>query len=250
VTNRIYIPSPYFTVFIFFFFPFLSFTQKPIYGIIKNDLNGEVLPSVTVRNAATKQINSSDLGGNFRINGKSGDTLLFSSVGYLTDTILVTDSMPGKHMVIMMRPKAEALPLLVVSEETKYKLDSLQRRQDYAYLLNKKHPVKLWNKKRPGDEPGLSFSPVGFFSKTEKQKRKLKARLKQEDEEEYIDIRFSQSRVAYLTRLKGDSLRLFMTRFRPSYAYCRKATDEDITLYTNEKLIQFKRRVKDPGKVK
>jgi hypothetical protein len=97
------------------------------------------------------------------------------------------------------------------------------------------------NEKRPGDAPGFSFSPIGFFSKSEKQKRRLKKRIREEDEDEYIDLKFSNTRVSQLTRLKGDTLRLFMFTYRPSYTFCRKASNKDMFLYINDKFVLFKR---------
>ena len=45
--------------------------------------------------------------------------------------------------------------------------------------------------------------------------------------------------MARVTGLKGDSLQRFMYRYRPSYAFCRKATNEDILLYINASLKKF-----------
>jgi hypothetical protein len=44
-----------------------------------------------------------------------------------------------------------------------------------------------------------------------------------------------------VTGLKGDSLQLFMVTYRPTYKFCRSATNEDILLYINEKLKLFQK---------
>ncbi len=47
--------------------------------------------------------------------------------------------------------------------------------------------------------------------------------------------------MAQLTMLSGDSLRLFLVKFRPSYAFCRKASYQDMLFYINDKMILFRR---------
>jgi hypothetical protein len=222
-------------------FSSIGFTQSTLNGKIYKKGSPEILIDVNITNLSRNKFNVSDLGGNYRIPAIPGDTLVFSSAGYLPDTVIVIASMLEDVYPVYLTPHLVSLPSVRVGERSNYQIDSLQRRNDYANVYNKKHPVKLWNEKRPGDAPGLNFSPLGFFSKTEKQKRRLKKRLATEEINYYIDSRFSPDRVSRLTRLSGDSLRLFMTRYRPSYKFCRTASNMDMLLYINDKLLLFKR---------
>jgi hypothetical protein len=222
-------------------FSSIGFTQSALNGKIYKKGSTEILIAVNITNLSRHKFNVSDLGGNYRIAAGSGDTLIFSSAGYLPDTIIISAPMLEDTYSVYLTPHRVSLPSVQVGEWSNYQIDSLQRRNDYANVYNKKHPVKLWNEKRPGDPPGLNSSPLGFFSKTEKQKRRLKKRLAAEEIDYYIDSRFSFERVARLTRLSGDSLRLFMVRYRPSYKFCRAASNMDIMLYINDKLVLFKK---------
>jgi hypothetical protein len=130
---------------------------------------------------------------------------------------------------------------VVVDETHNYQLDSLQRREEYRWILDRKHPVRLWNEKRASDQPGFNFSPIGYFSKGEKQKRRLKKRLLEQEREYYIDSRFPIARVSQITGLTGDSLRTFMRRYRPSYEFCRRSNNQDIFLYINDRVRAFRR---------
>ena len=210
-------------------------------GKVRLQSSNEILVNVTVSNRALGQHNISDMGGNYRIVARPGDTLVFSSAGYLTDTLLISGDMLATDYTVYLHEKVVALPAVKVTENNSYQLDSLQRHEDYAWLLDKKHPVKLWNEKRPGDAPGLSFSPIGYYSKGEVAKRRLKKRLKAEEEDYYVDFRFPRGRVSQLTGLRGDSLDMFMLRFRPSYRWCRTANTMDILLYINDKLVLFRK---------
>jgi hypothetical protein len=224
-----------------FFIIFLSagFAQQYLFGRVFKKGNQEILRGVSVQNFSTKKYNKSDLGGNYRIAATAGDTVIFSSAGYLPDTFFLSGSAPAGGYNMLLAPNVVALPGVEIDELSKYEADSIERRKDYAFILDRKHPVKLMNEKRQEDAPGLNFSPIGYFSKGEKQKRKLKKRVIEEDEEEYIDARFPRSRVAFLTRLTGDSLQQFMLRYRPSYKFCRATDNQKMFLYINDKLVLF-----------
>lgn len=218
-------------------------SQSRVYlsGKIRLQSSNEILAGVTVSNRHLGQHNISDLGGNYRIAVRPGDTLIITSAGYLNDTLPVSQDMLASEYTVYLHEKVVALPAVKVTENSSYQLDSLQRHEDYAWLLDKKHPVKLWNEKRPGDAPGFSFSPIGYYSKGEVGKRRLKKRLKQEEEDYYVDYRFPRAKVSMLTGLRGDSLDMFMLRFRPTYQWCRAANTMDILLYINDKLVLFRK---------
>jgi CarboxypepD_reg-like domain len=214
--------------------------QKALFGKITKEGSEEVLRGVNIFNITELKHNVSDLGGNYRILAVPGDTLVFSSAGYLKDSLIVKDSMFSKNWPILLTPNVITLAEIKVDEMGAYRADSAQRRQDYSFILDKKHPVKFLNEKRPGDNPGFSFSPIGYYSSSELQKRKLKKRLIQEEMDFYVDFKFAPYRVSELTGLVGDSLKLFLKRYRPTYQFCRKANSQDLKLYINDKLKLFK----------
>jgi hypothetical protein len=71
----------------------------------------------------------------------------------------------------------------------------------------------------------------------------LKKRLRQEEEDYYIDNKFPRTKVAQLTGLRGDSLQQFMIRYRPTYQWCRTANAMDVLLYINDNLVLFRKGV-------
>ncbi len=217
-----------------------GWSQQYLFGRIFKKGNQEILPGVTILNFSKKRYNKSDLGGNYRIAAANGDTVIFSSAGYKPDTFFLSSTPPAGGYDVILSPNIVALPTVEIDELTRYEADSAERKKDYAFLFDRKHPVKLVNEKRAADAPGLSFSPIGFFSKKEKQKRRLIKRVMAEDEEEYIDARFPRGRVAVLTKLTGDSLQQFMLRYRPSYTFCRAADNQAMLMYINDKLILFR----------
>jgi hypothetical protein len=227
-----------------FFLAFSSagFAQQELFGTIIRKGSKDILIGVNIANLSQKKYNTSDWGGNYKIPVMPGDTLVFTSAGYLPDTLVAVSWMFSERYLVFLAPNVVALPSVQIDETGNYRADSLERRDEYRALLDKVHPVVLVNEKRPGDDPGFSFSPFGYFSKTEKEKRKLKKRLKAEEEEYYVDSKFSPVRVTQFTGLKGDSLQIFMTRYRPTYKFCRGASSQDIFFYINDKLILFRGR--------
>jgi len=132
------------------------------------------------------------------------------------------------------------LPSVLVGQLSNYQLDSIQRKEDYAWL-DQTHKVRLAGDQTPTDGVGIGFSPVTYFSSEQKDLRQLRQRVKSEEKDFYIDSRFPPSYVSMVTGLKGDSLQLFMVTYRPTYKFSRNASNEDILLYINEKLKVFHR---------
>jgi len=224
----------------FMAFSFTGFAQQQLYGRIIKKGSREMLPGVNVRNASQDKYNQSDMGGNFKIPAATGDTLVFSSAGYRPDTVIVAPYMFDESFLVPLTANIVALAGVVVDEMTNYEQDSLKRREAYGFIFDR-NPVKLMNKKQPGDAPGFSFSPISRLSSGEKQKRRFEKKLEEQEEEYYIDARFSPGHVSQLTGLKGDSLHNFMLRYRPSYHFCRSAGSKDILLYINDKLKEYKK---------
>jgi len=85
---------------------------------------------------------------------------------------------------------------------------------------------------------------IAIFRNTasvDQQRERLKKRLLKEEEDHYIDSRYSPDYVAKLTHLGGDSLFRFMRDFRPTYDYCRKAATVDILIFINDSFKKFMR---------
>jgi len=216
------------------------YSQQALTGRVRKKASTEVLMSVSVHNLNQKKYNQSDMGGNFRIPATKGDTILFTSAGYLPDTTIVNDWMfaEADGYSVYLTPNMVELPSVRVGDQSNYQLDSIKRKEDYAWL-DKVHRVKLAGGKRWSDGVGVSFSPISYFYSGEVQRRRLRRRLKEEEIDYYIDSKFPRAYVARVTGLKGDSLQTFMIRYRPTYKFCRKASNEDMLFYINDSLKKY-----------
>ena len=213
--------------------------QSSFTGKIRKKGGSDLLMYVSVQNRTRMKFNVSDIGGNFRIAAEQGDTVLFTSAGYKADTVIVSAYMLAEPFDIYMEPHVVTLAAVHVGSLSNYQMDSLERWKDYDWLAPKSK-IKLTDKERHGDGVGISFSPQ-FKTDEDRQKARLKKRLDQEEEEFFIDFRFSKEYVTRLTHFKGDTLQLFMKQYRPSYDFCRDASSQDMLLYVNDNMKKFKK---------
>jgi hypothetical protein len=140
-----------------FLFFFRGLAQQWLTGRIYKINNPEIIPGINIRNLTLNKYSRSDQGGNYKISAEEGNRIIFSSAGYLSDTITVHLANLRGPLPVYLHPNILVLEDVEVDQMNKYVQDSLKRREDYATLLNKKHPVKFMNEKRPGDPPGFSL---------------------------------------------------------------------------------------------
>ncbi len=225
---------------IVFLFLFFSITdtgaQQLLRGRIYDMQTDSVLPSVTVFNASRKLYVLSTHEGDYAVVAQEGDKIVFTSAGYLPDTVKVLNYMIDAGYDITMSIKNTLLKNVDV-HAANYKADSLKRREAYAEFYNRPKN-EIVSKSGPQNGAGVAFSPIGFFSKRAKEKKMNKV-LEYQEEQDFVDYSFSRRYVEKLTGLRGDSLLHFMLRYRPSYLFCRNASAEDMLQYVNDKLMMY-----------
>ncbi|MBK7100115.1 MAG: hypothetical protein IPH58_19765 [Sphingobacteriales bacterium] len=222
------------TVSIFLFH--LSFSQSVLKGTVYKEGIDSLGAYVTVTNVSQGIVNLSAANGSYKIRVNEKDMVVFSYVGFLSDTIIVEKQLliDGYDAFLLSN---EGVILEKVTVRGDYRQDSLERRKYYENVYNKQTKVTGGN--APAAGVGVALSPITYFSKSGKETRELKKRLKKQEENYYIDYVFSPSWVSSITGLKDDSLRLFMYMYRPSYKFCRNNDRTALTLYVNDKLKEY-----------
>lgn len=196
-----------------------------------------LINGVTVFNSTAKLSVHSRADGSYTIMAAEGDRIIFSSIGFVPDTIKVSyDMLLTQHDVTLSVQAISLKPVTVISS---YSADSLARRDYYKYIYKKQPGITGFNTPQYG--VGISLSPLSYFSAESKKKRQLKKRLIKNEQEAFIDFSFPVDWVEKLTGLHGDSLRLFMYRYRPSYSFCRETSREDMVVYISDKLKEFRK---------
>lgn len=199
--------------------------------------SSDTLISVSIHNITAQRYDLSDEDGSYRIQVAPGDHVAFSAVGHMPDTITVTASMMTASFPVFLEIKAQTLQAARV-EFTNYQLDSMDRRREYSWVYDHGNESKLEHD-RKSDGVGVTMNIFRNTSSAAKQRERLQKRLAKEEQDYYVDFRYNKDYVGKITHLKGDSLKTFMQKFRPSYDYCRKAATVDILVYINDCYKQF-----------
>lgn len=218
---------------------FSGLTQQFLTGKVRKKEGMDTLTSVSIYNQTLRKHSLSDEQGNYRIEALPNDIVIFSSVGYYADTITVTGKMLGAEFPILMDLRPVALEAVTVGSLSNYQLDSLERRQVYGWIYGQQ-PQPVVERQRQGDGVGVELNVIPHGSSEVRQRLHLKKRILKEEEQHYVDYRFSADYVSRLTHLGGDSLKQFMVRYRPTYDFCRKAANIDILVYVNDSFRKFK----------
>ncbi len=174
------------------------------------------MADVFVRDADTKVVALSDNNGNFSIRTAINHTLIFSSPGYVSDTLYLVDFSPKK---IELDIKTISLQEVSVTSARAF-----NPREEYPDVYEKSK---------------FALSPSRIFGKEAKDARRLKHYFDRETDERQIDSIFNAVYVSSIVPLKGRDLEDFMTMYRPTLAYLKKTPHASLTLYINDSYKKF-----------
>lgn len=122
-----------------------------------------------------------------------------------------------------------------------YRQDSLQNREDYAKIFNYQKPKLKTVTPQYGAGVGFDLDEIVnmFRFRRNRSMAGFQKRLLEQEEEKYIDFRYSKSLVRRLTLLTGNELDSFMRLYRPSYTFTRFASDYDFQSWIKRALLRF-----------
>jgi hypothetical protein len=106
-----------------------------------------------------------------------------------------------------------------------YQLDSLENRQEYAKIFGDDRPG-FHSTYDPGGAAGLDLDAlIGMFQfRKNKERQAFRNRLLQQEQDNYVDYRFSSKTITRVTGLTGDSLETYKKLYRPSYYFTSTST--------------------------
>lgn len=219
-----------------FFFPIFLNAQSVLRGKVFRAEDELGLTGVSVVNMNTKKAAVSRPDGSYSIEASEGELVTFFSLGYKVDTVKVEFELLRSGYDAYLIDVIKTLSTVTVTGD--YRKDSTYRR-DSLYWNVYNRQTKITGGNTPEAGFGIVLSPVSYFSKLSKQTRKLKKRLKQQEEDYYINYVFPEGWVSSVTGLKGDTLKLFMYQYRPSYKFARQSDRQTLLLYIMDKYKEF-----------
>jgi hypothetical protein len=123
-----------------------------------------------------------------------------------------------------------------------YRLDSIRNRIEYE---------KIFNFQRPNIGSLTTIGPTGagididelirvFQFRKNKTTERFQERLLAQEQDKFIEHRFSKALVRRLTQLDGSALDSFMTIYRPNFEFTATSSDYDFQTYIKDSLEKFK----------
>ena len=124
-----------------------------------------------------------------------------------------------------------------------YRFDSMQNRIDYAKIFNYQKPKLKINSSNYGAGVGFDLDEIVnmFRFKRNRSIASFQKRLLQEEQDKFIDHRFSKALVRRLTLLTEPALDSFMRIYRPTYRFTLLSTDYDFQKFIKDAYARFKK---------
>jgi hypothetical protein len=149
------------------------------------------------------------------------------------------------HVAITTLPEVRVMP-------PNYRRDSIQNRLDYAKAFDFQKPG-IGSVMSVGPNGGAGLDIVEFINmfKFRRNRRMLafQDRLLREEEERFIDHRFSRSLILKLTQLRGAELDTFIARYRPTVEFTQFSTDYEFQSYIKSCFFHYQRLQKIAGEL-
>ncbi|QTE34670.1 carboxypeptidase-like regulatory domain-containing protein [Mucilaginibacter sp. P25] len=209
---------PYLILSALLFWAYTVNAQTTVKGTVVELGKNNKMSDVFVRDNQNRQMTLTDSKGNFTIRTETGHTLIFSSPGYVSDTLYVTDFTNKKIEMV-----AQTIALRQVNISAKRETFDAHKEYPEVYTRAKVYPL----------------SPTSWFSKEAKDARRLKKYFKHEEEERHVDEVFTMNYVQSIIPLRGQELENFMTIYRPSYEFVKNNNGPSMAVYINDSYKKY-----------
>ena len=219
--------------------------QVIISGTIYDSSKLYVVPLVDVYSTSGMHT-ISDSTGNYHLPVKETDSIYFFFNGKPTVKFPVKTITNYTAFDISLRVKVKEKyrvlsPVTVFTNS--YQMDSLENREAYSKLFGRENPT-LRSTYEPGGAAGLDLDElIGMFRfRKNKQNQAFKKMLIEQEEDRYVDYRFSSNTVSRVTGLKGQALEKYRKLYRPSYFFVVNSSLAEFYEYILNTSYYFKRQ--------
>lgn len=207
-----------------------------------------------------------DVNGRFSL-ARSGkvDTITLRKDGYKKLQQILSPTSTGKELILILTSMGFSLKEVQIRAKEQYRTDSIRMRNAFAKAFQYRGPGiqdvlmarsaenRMSLIRDPNSNSTASIVHVnllqlgGFLNRKKNPLSKLKQQLLEDEKKNAIDQRFSRSKIVSLTSLKGDSLQMFMDRYRPKPADLNQKSDYELMLYITRCYSEF---IREPEKSK
>jgi hypothetical protein len=219
--------------------------EVTIHGTVYNMYRTKPLDGVSVM-VTSGRGTATDSNGNYALVVDLKDSISFSYLGKATMKYPIREINYYSGFDISLHVDPVELKEIRVMPHN-YRDDSLQNRKDYEKIFDYRKPGFKITDGSGGLGAGVDLnSLIEMFERNKINRTKaFQRRLVDEEQDKYVDHRFARSVVLKITHLEGDELDSFMVKYRPSYAFCKKATDYDLYDYVKLAFSEYQKDRKD-----
>jgi hypothetical protein len=181
--------------------------------------------------------------GRYTISVNESDSIYFSYLNKPTPKYPVLSIANLGAFEISIMIKVAELPSIFVKPRS-YILDSLSNRKDYARIFNYKKPGVSSSLIGTPGSIGVGLNLAEFISMFNQKKIRrtlsFQNRLLQEEQDKYINHRYSKSLVRQLTKLPSPELEVFMEIYKPAYDVVLRLNELELGKYILDSYKKYK----------
>lgn len=218
-----------------------SANSKLFSGTVVDDSLASVLPFVHIWNESTRQSSFSNDSGEFRVTLSGQDTLVFTTLGYMSEVVIVSNSSRNQHVQIRLKQKIYELGEVVVRrfrsyESFKYQVLNLElpekgteQAKEFIQLTSTAVALETDRERAVADK--MSTGRFGYTTQLGKgidPEKAFREKVRTlEKREKVITAKYNRQLVGDITQLEGEDLTQFI-------AYCNFSEDwlYEADLYT------------------
>ncbi|GAO42195.1 carboxypeptidase-like regulatory domain-containing protein [Flavihumibacter petaseus] len=202
------------------------------------------LPGVSVL-TATGRGTVTDSMGRYSIVVSDNDSIYFSYLGRPTPRYAVQQIPTVSQFDISLHVNVTTLREVQVMPRS-YRADSIQNRQDYAKAFDFKKPGLGISSSSPASGNfgvGLDLDELIniFRFRRNRSMAAFRDRLVREEQEKYVEHRFSRAKIIKITGITGPDIDTFMRYYAPPYEFVQIATEYQLLEYMKKSGEQYKR---------
>lgn len=204
------------------------------------DMAQNPLEAVSVMSSAGNGT-TTDSTGRFSIIARETDSIWFSYLNKPTSKYPIKSIPNIQNFEVSLHVNTTTLKTIRVMPPD-YRRDSIQNREDYAKAFDF-HKPGIGTSVNPNGGVGMDMGEFISMFQVRKNRRMLafQQRLLKEEEEKFIDHRFSRPLIVRLTQLRGAALDSFIVRYRPALYFVQTASDYELQLYIKESFIHYQK---------
>ncbi len=191
--------------------------------------------------------------GRYSIVVAEDDSLYFSYLGKPTPKYAV-NTIPAVHQFdIALHVNVTTLKEIRVMPRD-YRQDSMQNRQDYAKVFDFKKPGLGLSSSAPASGNfgvGLDLEQLinVFLFRRTRSIASFQQRLLREEQDKYVEYRFSRAKIRKVTGLMGTDIDTFTRYYSPPYDFVTEASEYELLEYMKKAGEQYKRIKAMGGKI-